>query len=203
MIGRHVSLCEAKYKAMEGVSNHLTSKMLHRTACARFRAELSLGSHFGEEVYFELCGLVRCRYHTMSCVALVVSCLSHLYCQTAALWEPSLSSSAAKVRCSRRRCFTTPVQLHLSLAVLLSCLLDPARGRPNAECCGCVVCVKRWWVGAPPLFQQQRRSVRMFSSCSMSGQSRIKQGTVCCWHDVVEFSFAFGLRLYLSLGWCT
>ena len=68
MIGRHVSLCEAKYKAMEGVSNHLTSKMLHRTACARFRAELSLGSHFGEEVYFELCGLVRCRYHTMSCV---------------------------------------------------------------------------------------------------------------------------------------
>jgi hypothetical protein len=61
-----LSLCEAKYKAMEGVSTNLTSTMLGRTACARFRSELSLGSHFREEVYFGLRGL--------ACAILITQC---------------------------------------------------------------------------------------------------------------------------------
>jgi len=65
-VGRPLSLCEAKYKAMEGVSNPLPSTMLCRTACARFRSELSLGSHFRDEVYFELRGL--------ACAVLITQC---------------------------------------------------------------------------------------------------------------------------------
>jgi len=70
-----------------------------------------------------------------------------MYCQTAVLWEPSLSPRAAKRLCGRRRYFTIPVQLHLRLAVLLGWLLDPGRGRPNAERCGGVVCLQllRCW----------------------------------------------------------
>ena len=65
-VGLPLSLCEAKYKAMEGVSNHMPSTMLCRTACARFRSELSLGSHFREEVYFGLRGL--------ACAILITQC---------------------------------------------------------------------------------------------------------------------------------
>ena len=58
----------------------------------------------------------------------------------------------AKVRCSRGRYFTSPVQLYLRLAVLLSCLLAPARGRPSAGCCGSMCGVRAAVLGGSLTF---------------------------------------------------
>ena len=68
LVGRPLSLREAKYKAREGVSNHMPSTMLCRTACARFRSELSLGSHFRGGVFWIAWSRVCNLDHTVSCV---------------------------------------------------------------------------------------------------------------------------------------